>query len=191
MTEVQCKPEKFPGRIIFMSMYKNIVWREEGNKEMCVANFIHVADYARRFAHGHWSFLGPGSEKKWYGTHTYKPIGEWDRVAEDMMINFSESGHPVFRGSSALERGALKSKGKGKLSIHFCGDDDTAEVVLRATVSINQLSVYGAVADMCDELGLENHWLFRKCIESRCSEQVGDHGDANRIVDNEQNALDQ
>ena len=21
--------------------------------------------YARRFAHGHWSFLGPGSEKKW------------------------------------------------------------------------------------------------------------------------------
>ena len=26
-----------------------------------------------------------------------------DRVAEDMVLNFSESGHPVFRGSSALE----------------------------------------------------------------------------------------
>ena len=25
-------------------------------------------------------------------------------VAEDMMLNYSESGHPVFRGSSALER---------------------------------------------------------------------------------------
>ena len=33
-----------------------------------------------------------------------QPNGEWDRVAEDMMLNFSESGHPVFRGSSALER---------------------------------------------------------------------------------------
>ena len=52
--------------------------------------------------------LGPGSEKKWYGTHTYKPSGEWVRVAEDMMIDFSESGHPVFRGSSAFERGPLR-----------------------------------------------------------------------------------
>ena len=70
-----------------------------------------VAGYARRFAYGHWSFLGPGSEKWRYGTHTYKPNGKWDRVAEDMMLNFSESGHPVFRGSSAFERGALRSKG--------------------------------------------------------------------------------
>ena len=108
---------------------------------MCIANSVSVAEYARRFAHGHGSFLGPGSEKKWYGTHTYKPNGEWDRVAEDMMINFSESGHPVFRGSRSLERGNLKSK--GKLSIHFCGDDETAEVVLRTIISVNQLSVYG------------------------------------------------
>ena len=38
------------------------------------------------------------------------------------------------------------------MSIHFCGDDDTAELVLRTIISVNQLSVYGAVADMCDEL---------------------------------------
>ena len=40
-----------------------------------------------------------------------KPNGEWDNVVDIMMINFCESGHPVFRGSSALERGDLKSKG--------------------------------------------------------------------------------
>ena len=68
------------------------------------------------------------------------------------MINFSESAHPEFRRSSAWERGALKSKGEGQLSIHFCGDDGTAEVFLRTIISVNQLSVYGAVADMCDEL---------------------------------------
>ena len=33
------------------------------------------------------------------------------------MLNFSESGHSVFRASSALERGHLKSIGKGKLSM--------------------------------------------------------------------------
>ena len=58
------------------------------------------------------------------------------------MLNFSESGHTVFRESSALERGDLKSTGKGILSIHFCGDDKTVEVVLRTIISVNQLSIY-------------------------------------------------
>ena len=68
------------------------------------------------------------------------------------MLNFSESGHPVFRESSTLERGDLKSKGKEKLSIHVGGDDKNVEVVLLTIVFVNQLSMYGAVADMCDEL---------------------------------------
>ena len=36
------------------------------------------------------------------------------------MISLGESGHPVFRATSPLSRGTLKSKGGGKLSIHFC-----------------------------------------------------------------------
>ena len=95
----------------------------------------------------------PGSETKWNATDTFKPGGEWDRVAELMMINFSESGHPMFRSASALERGTWKSKGGGKLTIHFCGDYDTVEVIFRTIVSVNQLSIYGAVADLCKELG--------------------------------------
>ena len=41
-----------------------------------------------------------------------------------MMIKFSESGHPVFRATSPLSRGTLKSKGGAKLSIHFCADEE-------------------------------------------------------------------
>ena len=62
MTEMQCKPEQDPGRIIFVSMYNDIVWGGKGNEEFRVANSKTVAEYARRFAHGNWSFLGPGSE---------------------------------------------------------------------------------------------------------------------------------
>ena len=137
-----------------MSMYNDMAWEERGNRETCVANFLMVADYARKFAKGHRSFLGPGSEKKWCGTHVYKPNGEWDDV-----VNLSESGHPVFRGSSAFERGDLKSKGKGKLSIQINGSDETVEVILRTVISVNQLSVYRAVADMCGELA----WEISKC----------------------------
>ena len=76
---------------------------------------------------------------------------KWDRVAEQMMINFRESGHPVFRATSPLSRGSLKSKGGGKLSFHFCADEDTAETVFRTIISVNQLSIYGVVAEMCEE----------------------------------------
>ena len=68
-----------------------------------------------------------------------------------MMIKFRESGHPVFRATSPLSRGTLKSKGGGKLSIHFCADGDTTEPVFRTLVSVNQLSIYEAVSDLCDE----------------------------------------
>ena len=34
------------------------------------------------------------------------------------MLNYGESGHPVFRGSTAFERADLKSKGKGRSTFH-------------------------------------------------------------------------
>ena len=64
MIEIQCEPEQFIKRIIFMSMYNDIGWVEKDNKELCIGNSRTMAGYARRFAHGHWSFLGLGSEKK-------------------------------------------------------------------------------------------------------------------------------
>ena len=67
------------------------------------------------------------------------------------MINFAESGHPVFRSTSALSRGTLRSKGGGKLSIHFCADEGMIETFFRTIISVNQLSIYGAVSDVCDE----------------------------------------
>ena len=117
----------------------------------CNANADLVSIFAKKILPGRWSFLGPGSEKKWYSTHVSRPRGEWDRVAELMMIKFRESGHPVFRATSPSSRGTLKSKGGGKLSIHFCADGDTIETVFRPIISVNQLSIYGAVSDVCDE----------------------------------------
>ena len=44
-----------------------------------------------------------------------------------------------------------KAKEVGKLSTHFCADGDTIETVFRTIISVNQLSVYGAVSDLCEE----------------------------------------
>ena len=145
------QPEEFKGRIIFMSMFNDISWGSEDNEQECESNANLVSIYARRFSPGRWSFLGSGSEKKWYSTHDSRPQGEWDRVAELMMIKFGESGHPVFRVTSPLSRGTLKSKGGGKLSIQFCADGGTIETVFRTIISVNQLSIHGAVSDLCEE----------------------------------------
>ena len=67
------------------------------------------------------------------------------------MLKFGESTHPVFRSTSPLSRGVLKSKVGGKLSIHYCADFETIETVFRTIISVNQLSLYGAVAEMCEE----------------------------------------
>ena len=68
-----------------------------------------------------------------------------------MMMEFSESGHPIFRATTPLSRGTLKSKGGGKLLIHFCADQGTIETVFRTIISVNQLSIYGAVSNLCEE----------------------------------------
>ena len=72
-----------------------------------------------------------------------------------MLLEFAESGHPIFRATTPLSRGQLKSKGRGKLSIHFTADQDTVDTIYRIILSVNQLSVYGAVADICEEF--EDH----------------------------------
>ena len=43
----------------------------------------------------------------------------------------------------------LKAKVVGTLSIYYCAGPRTIETVFRTIISVNQLSIYGAVAEMC------------------------------------------
>ena len=104
----------------------------------------------RKFGVGQWSFIGPGSEKKWYSAEN-SPKGAWDHIAEEMLLEFAESGHPTFRATTPLSRGFLKSKRHGKLSIHFTAHNPTIETIFRIILSANQLSIYGAVVNICEE----------------------------------------
>ena len=117
-------PAQFQGRIIFMSMFFDIIWGSEADERKCIANATLVTLFAQRFPPGRWSYF----------TYNERPRGEWDRVAELMMIKFRESGHPVFRATSPLSR----------------GDGDTIETVSH-NYFCTQLSINGAVSDLCDE----------------------------------------
>ena len=92
-------------------------------------------------------FLGLGLEKKWYGTHIYKPNVEWDDVADIMMINFSESGRPVFSWIQCFGKRRLEEQRKRKIVYTFQWQrrNRRRDSSYRYFPSIS--SVYEAVAD--------------------------------------------
>ena len=125
-------------------------WKD--NEKECMANAKPVSLYARRFGKGQWSFIGPGSENKWYCISEDNPQRVWDNTAERMLMEYAESGCPIFRATTPLSRGQLKSKGHGKLSIHYARGLETVETTFRIlVVCANQLSLHGAVAEICEE----------------------------------------
>ena len=110
-------------------MFNDIFCDRYDNKDECLRNANIVKTFAGRFGIGQWSFIGPSSEKKWYPSEN-SPQGAWDHVADEMLLLFAESGHPIFRATTPLSRCQLKSKGKGKVSIHFNADQDIVDTII-------------------------------------------------------------
>ena len=64
------------------------------------------------------------------------------------MLKFGERNHPVFRSTSPLSRGVLRSKGGGKLSIHFCAGEGTIETFF-ANLFLLISSVFTQQSQIC------------------------------------------
>ena len=144
-------PEIFTGRILFMSMFNDISC---GTKTMNKNDWHTLESYLCMQGslvqdNGH--SLVPVLRKS--GTPSKRTVhkGIFDNIAETMLVEFAESGCPIFRATTPLSRGQLRSKGHGKLSIRFAATQETIETIFSIIVSANQLSLYGAVAEMCEE----------------------------------------
>ena len=68
-----------------------------------------------------------------------------------MLLLFAESGHPIFVQRLHCPGVSCKVKEKEKVSIHLTADQDTVDTIYRIILSVNQLSVNGAVTVICDE----------------------------------------
>ena len=119
--------ERFKNRIILnVDVPRHRSGTKRSTEESCLQNSSSVAACAAKFPTGHGHSFGLGSEGKWHATLAHKPSGSWNRVAEQKMLTFGESGHPAFRGTSALARGPFFSKGaeehrcNGRLQTYHC-----------------------------------------------------------------------
>ena len=140
-----------------MSMFNDIDRKK--NDENSVSNAEKVKNYAMRFSQGHWTFLGPGSEEKRYGNSSHAQ----KRPAGKMVQRFKETGHLLFKSISALSRGILKQR-KGKNTMHFNGGSMNTELLFQTIHSVNQLSVYAAVSNRCEQFGLTEEEKGRASI---------------------------
>ena len=143
-------PENFTGRILFMSMFNDISFGTKDN-EKNAWQMPKSSLYTQRVLekdNGHSLVQIPKrSGILWKSS----PQGIWDHIAQKMLLEFAESTCPTFRATTPLYKGQLRSKGHGKLSIHYCADQATIETIFRIIVSANQLNLYGAVAEICEE----------------------------------------
>ena len=76
LSRLSVTPEKFYGRVIFMSMFNDISWGSKDNeKEMRVKCSTRLSLCKERFGAGQWSFFGLGSKKKWHSISVDSPQG--------------------------------------------------------------------------------------------------------------------
>ena len=149
LEEQNIQPENFKDRIIFMSMFNDILWKSDDQN--CISNAENVKNYAKKFLPRHWTFGVQGRKRDGVMTHG----GQWDRTANKMVQQFKETRHSIFTSISALSRGILKQK-RGKSTIHFNGDSVKTQLLFQTVHSVNQISVNAAVTDWCCQFGLTN-----------------------------------
>ena len=108
-------------------------------------------------------------KKNVYGTQVFLE-GQWNAAAGVMGANFPRKRTSILQsfqcvGSRILEKG-------GRCTIHFSADPSNAEILFRTINFANQLSIYGAIADWCDEL---THHRFLSILfkhgEIRCESE--------------------
>ena len=69
-------------------------------------------------------------------------------MAERMLLEFAQSGCPIFRATSPLSRGQFKNQGHGKLSIHYAADLETIETIFHMILCKQAQSLRISCGDM-------------------------------------------
>ena len=93
-----------------------------------------LLNLSKVFSRGHRSFLGPGCEEKWCAALMYKSDSLSDMVAEEKMLLFTESGHPVFRGSRPLSVGKHRyiTTRNLELQTYYCSSTHNVSLICSA-----------------------------------------------------------
>ena len=111
LKSIQCEPEHFYSRIIFMSMFNDIVGNAKGINELCVNNWKTIKRVCRKILSR--SLVFP---RVWIWNEVIRNLRLQNRWilrlnCRKVLLTLVEINHPKFREISVLERGEWRSKG--------------------------------------------------------------------------------
>ena len=111
--------EQFKSRIIFVSMFNDIVWDAKGKNELWVNNRKLIQRVRRKILSRSVIFVRIWIWKE-VGRNLWLQIIRISRlICRKVQLTLVEFNHVVFRRISVLERGEWRFKGGGNTSMHF------------------------------------------------------------------------
>ena len=133
-----------------MSMFNDISCHRKGIKEECLANARVVKVFAKKLVFDNGHLLDQVLKRSGILQRiVHKELGIisrtkccWNSQKENILFSVQRLHCPGVRS---------KAKDMGQLSIHFTADYPTIETIFRFIISANQLGIYGAVANTCEE----------------------------------------
>ena len=61
---------------------------------LCLGRVLQHPESNEAWKNRVWSFIEPGSEEKWHSAEENSPRRAWDDIADEMLLELAESGHP-------------------------------------------------------------------------------------------------
>ena len=126
-------PEHFSDRIIFMSMFNDIVLEKRGNEVSCAITSRKIKEFGTR-------------RRKQVVSRIFNQL--WWQMGSSCFTDFENSGHSIFQGMNPLGRGILKKNNRDPIQFNgeYCCNID---LLYRIVHSANQLCICGAVTKWC------------------------------------------
>ena len=122
MGKLQCDSENFTGRIIFMTMFNDLVWDAKGNDELCVNNFKDNQRVCRKISSRSLVFPGAWIRKevvrnlrvqtRWIlESNCGEKAAEFSRIrSSDVPLCQSLGGKTIMKQSRERDHNSLRRK---------------------------------------------------------------------------------
>ena len=99
---------------LYVDVQRHFLVTRKGMKKNMWQMLKVVSTLTRKFGVGQWPFIDPDSEKKWYSEEENSSQGALDHIADKMLLEFAESGCPIFRATTPFTWCYLKKNKEHK-----------------------------------------------------------------------------
>ena len=150
LSDLRETPETLTGRILFMSMFNDISCDRKGNKEECLANARVVKVLAKKFVLDKGHLLVQVLKRS--GILRKRIVHKELRIISRTKCCWTSQKADVLFSVQRLHCPGVNSRAKDTENCQYTSlqNIQQLETNFRIIFSANQLSIYGAVANMCE-----------------------------------------